>query len=109
MTTIGKGEDNNGKDDYDGKDKDGGGGGIPDQHTTINYMAAAEEMAAATAMATLMATAFDDNDGKDDGNNGKDNGGDGKDDNTTARTATMSRMTTAMAAAFLPNMQQSTT
>jgi hypothetical protein len=37
---------------------DGGGGGIPDQHTTINYMTAAEEMAAVMVTAMLMATAM---------------------------------------------------
>jgi hypothetical protein len=56
-TTMGKGNDNNGKDDNDGKDDNGGGGSIPDQHTTIKYMTAAEEITVATATATLMATA----------------------------------------------------
>ncbi len=59
MPMMGEGKDDDGKDDNDGKDDEGGGSGIPDRHTTINYMTAAEEMAAAmaTVMATLMATA----------------------------------------------------
>ncbi len=40
------------------KDDNGSGGSIPDQHTTINYMTAAEEMAAVRATAMLMATAM---------------------------------------------------
>jgi hypothetical protein len=48
---------NDGKDNKDGKDDDGGGSGIFAQHTTINYMTAAEEMAAVTATATVMETA----------------------------------------------------
>jgi hypothetical protein len=57
ITIIGEGNNNEGKDDDNGKDDNGIGHGIPDQHTPINYMTAAEEMAAATATATLMATA----------------------------------------------------
>jgi hypothetical protein len=40
ITTMGKGDNNKGKNDDNGKDNNGSGGGIPDQHTTINYMTA---------------------------------------------------------------------
>jgi hypothetical protein len=97
--TIGKGNDDDGKGDDDGKDNDGSGGGIPDPHTTINYMTAAEDMAAATA-----GNSVKDKDGDNrDENDGNDNSIDGEDDNM------MATMTTAVVAAYLPNMQQSTT
>ncbi len=34
--TMGKGNDNDGKDDKDGKEDKGGGSGIPARHTTNN-------------------------------------------------------------------------
>jgi hypothetical protein len=97
--TIGKGNDDDSKEDEDGKDNDGSGGGIPDQHTTINYMTAAEDMAAATDGNSIKDNKGDDND-ENDGNDGS---VDGEDDNRTAT------MRTGVVAAFLPNMQRSTT
>jgi hypothetical protein len=44
-----------------------------------------------------------------DKDNGKEDGVNGKDDNRTASTTMMARPTTAVAVAFLPDMQQSTT
>jgi hypothetical protein len=62
-------------------------------------MTAAEDMAAAT-----VGNSVKDKDGDDkDENDGNDNIIDGEDDNRTAT------MTTVVVAAYLPNMQQSTT
>jgi hypothetical protein len=100
--TMGEGDEDNGKDDHDGKDDEGGGGSIPDCHTTINYM----RIGGGNGDGDVDGNSDENNNGKDeDKDNGEDDGVDGEDDNAMAITKTMARMTMAVAVAFLPDMQ----